>query len=337
MALVVISCVVFVLLLELVAYLVYRFFPIRRWQLLGYVMMPIAALGIGLLICWPWPQSHQAQQGTVSVNSESSDAGQPRIDCPLPRAQCVKFTAACEAFRISTPANIAVNWSVLQAQFLDLLTANPWLHDRFYWFELDKLNGALAGCGIHDLAQVRSMSRAIIAVARNGDKAMSQLLTDTRARACSSGAIVAETTGETDWTAEQRAMWESACLKLLSGSLDALGVGLTPRSSDGTGGPDASIPANTAAPKRCVTLETLRNAKPDSVGSSEPDWLAYGLALAACGPGSMPWSALNLSREQYVQQYILTFFSEDLKRGSLFARQHSNQYEGIYRAWGLEG
>jgi len=71
---------------------------------------------------------------------------------------------------------------------------------------------------------------------------------------------------------------------------------------------------------------------------SRADWLAYGRALAACGPRTKPWESVGLlGRSEFVDTYVIPFVNGDVAQGALFLNQEPDAHARIMRAWNLDG
>ncbi|MBI4434727.1 hypothetical protein HY635_02835 [Candidatus Uhrbacteria bacterium] len=116
-------------------------------------------------------------------------------------------------------------------------------------------------------------------------------------------------------------------------------AGPPPAADPGTN-PGQSDSGATEGSAQCSSIDLLR-AKRDAVERqtlSVADWLAYGRALASCGPRTKPWEAVGLSdRERFEDAYVIPFVNGDAGQGSLFQTQEPAAYQRIIRAWGIEG
>ncbi|MDO8599414.1 MAG: hypothetical protein Q7S02_04855 [bacterium] len=66
-------------------------------------------------------------------------------------------------------------------------------------------------------------------------------------------------------------------------------------------------------------------------------WMAYGRALAACGPETKPWAAIGLpSKAKFFESVVLPFFNGDVVREGGFQKREPALHARITKAWGLE-
>lgn len=89
----------------------------------------------------------------------------------------------------------------------------------------------------------------------------------------------------------------------------------------------------------CATADLLRRQREavERQTLSRADWLAYGRALAQCGPRTKPWEAVGLSnRERFLDAYVIPFINGDGGQGSLFQTQEPASYARIVRAWNID-
>ncbi len=104
--------------------------------------------------------------------------------------------------------------------------------------------------------------------------------------------------------------------------------------------PGHSDPSAAGSVTPCAHVDLLR-AKHEAVERqtlSAADWLAYGRALASCGPRTKPWEALSLpGRERFLDAYVIPFVNGDASQGSLFQNEEPAAYQRIVRSWNIEG
>lgn len=98
-------------------------------------------------------------------------------------------------------------------------------------------------------------------------------------------------------------------------------------------------PAPTANEPRCARSDFLqqKHGAMDRQALSSADWIAYGNALAACGPRTKPWESVGLSsREAFADQYVIPFLNGDVAQGAMFLNSEPDAHARIMRSWGLD-
>lgn len=239
--------------------------------------------------------------------------------------QNIELMQACDALASSAPADVVKHWVVAHRATRNALEREVWIRDRFAWMDLHKVETTLATCGIRG-AQALGIIEAIAK-----DEDYGRFVREEREAICTFGQKLAiSASGASVWRDDAPVLWNAACVRLLSGPVAGGGTLSAPRE------------ATPAAPAvvSCTGLDTLSATRAEMASRSlgADAWIAYGRALAACGPETNPWDTLHLARgrEQFVDDYVAPFLNGDVTQGSPFQKQVADLYDRIVTAWGLE-
>lgn len=110
-----------------------------------------------------------------------------------------------------------------------------------------------------------------------------------------------------------------------------------PRASDEDD--DGTHGGGSGKPTVCSGADVLRTNRVVMADRSinYAGWMAYGRALAACGPETKPWTAIGLpSKAKFFESVVLPFFNGDVIRESGFQKREPALHARITKAWGLE-
>ncbi|MBI4449642.1 hypothetical protein HY634_01150 [Candidatus Uhrbacteria bacterium] len=295
-----------------------------RRQVVGVLVVATVVIIIAIAGA-RWAGKRTADPSDASRASQTGSAPLPGDHPAVP--QNVELQRACDDLASSAPADIVKRWVAAHRATRNALEREVWIRDRFAWMELHKVETTLATCGIRGPHAVE----IIAAIAKDED--YGRFVREEREAICaSSQKFATATSGFVAWREDASVLWNAACVRLLSGSV----AGTTPSAPiEGSAAPPASEPPTPAA--TCATeLGSNRAGMADR--ALEPEgWIAYGRALAACGPDTNPWGALKLERgrDEFVDDYVVPFINGDVLQGSPFQKQAADLHGRIVTAWGL--
>lgn len=255
------------------------------------------------------------------------------------------LTDACALLERSDAETITVTWPRVQEAFAAAFERSEAFRTRAEWFGWHPIEATIAACNLG--TKYRAVTMAIGIAASRGDRTMQGLLARERAAECGFGTALAEASDGMGvaWPESQQRAWASACLEFFAGApglpmggrssrsrtngADAL-QGLSVTGSDGT------APADDGCGVQHKRFLIQRNDAMTKRSLSAEDWLAYGNALAACGPEAEPWFAAQVSdRDAFRDAYVIPFLNGDYARASAFRTGAPNAHATIMTAWGL--